>query len=111
MNVEQSYQVLGLTVDATLEEVKNSYRVLAKKYHPDVNAQDARSHDKFIEINQAYNLLIKIVKPTGAVFDRSKSESFAPSSSSGQNAPRTRIRVQKNQSLKIVLSLRMTKND
>ena len=95
MNVEQSYQVLGLTVDATLEDVKNSYRVLAKKYHPDVNPQDSRSHDKFIEINQAYNLLIKIVKPTGTRFPRTESESFASSSSSGKNAPRTRIRVQK----------------
>lgn len=95
MNVEQSYQVLGLTVDATLEEVKNSYRVLAKKYHPDVNPQDSRSHDKFIEINQAYNLLIKILKPTETRFERTESESFASSSSSGKNAPRTRIRVQK----------------
>ncbi len=48
MNVEESYRLLGLKAGATLEEVKQSYRILARKYHPDANPGDSRSHDKFI---------------------------------------------------------------
>lgn len=37
MNVEESYRLLGLKAGATLEEVKKSYRILARQYHPDAN--------------------------------------------------------------------------
>lgn len=93
MNIEESYRLLGLTVDATLEEVKQSYRRLARKYHPDVNPQDLKSHDKFIEINQAYNFLLGIAKTPGEKLDEVRS---ASASSSTKTPPQTRVTVKKS---------------
>lgn len=47
------YAVLGLTPEASDEEVKNAYRKLAMKYHPDKNPGDKVSEEKFKEINAA----------------------------------------------------------
>lgn len=51
------YQVLNLKPNATEAEIKRSYRVLAKRYHPDVNPNDAASADRFADIGEAYNVL------------------------------------------------------
>ncbi|CAI2373728.1 unnamed protein product [Moneuplotes crassus] len=54
------YKVLGLTSDATDEQIKNAYRKLAKKYHPDVNLSGKThepSAEKFREIAEAYAVL------------------------------------------------------
>lgn len=57
MNIGECYQILGISSAATLAEVKSSYRRLARQYHPDVNPGNARSHEQFIQINQAYQNL------------------------------------------------------
>lgn len=50
------YEVLGISKDATDQEIKKAYRSLAKKYHPDINkAPDAE--EKFKEVNEAYEVL------------------------------------------------------
>ena len=51
------YQVLGVKKDATEKEIKQAYRKLARKYHPDVNPGDTSTEDKFKEVNQAYEVL------------------------------------------------------
>ena len=48
------YQVLGVSPDATDEEIKQAYRRLAKKYHPDLNPGDEEAARKMQEINAAY---------------------------------------------------------
>lgn len=50
------YKVLGVSKNATLEEIKNAYRRLAKIYHPDVSA-DPDAEKKFKEIQKAYDTL------------------------------------------------------
>ena len=51
------HKTLGVSKDASLEEIKKAYRKLALKYHPDVNkSKDAEA--KFKEINHAYAVLI-----------------------------------------------------
>ena len=52
--IEDPYKVLGLTPDASDEEVKRAYRQLAKKYHPDLNPGDPVAAQKMQEVNAAY---------------------------------------------------------
>ena len=48
------YKVLGVSPDATDEEIKQAYRRLAKKYHPDLNPGDETAAKKMQEVNAAY---------------------------------------------------------
>ncbi len=48
------YEVLGVQRSATEQEVTNAYRKLAKKFHPDLNPNDANAQKKMAEINVAY---------------------------------------------------------
>jgi len=50
------YEILGVSRDATQEEIKQAYRRLVKKYHPDLN-KDSGSEEKFKEITEAYEVL------------------------------------------------------
>ena len=51
------YQTLGVKRDASDKDVKQAFRRLARKYHPDVNPGDKASEAKFKEVNQAYEVL------------------------------------------------------
>ena len=51
------YQTLGVTKTASQEEIKKAFRKLARQHHPDTNAGDKASEEKFKEINQAYETL------------------------------------------------------
>ncbi|HEX5016319.1 MAG TPA: DnaJ domain-containing protein, partial [Actinomycetes bacterium] len=51
------YAVLGVTKDASTDEIKKAYRKLARQYHPDKNAGDAKAEEKFKEISEAYDVL------------------------------------------------------
>ncbi len=51
------YAILGVSKDATDEELKKAYRKLAIKYHPDRNQGDKEAEEKFKEINEAYSVL------------------------------------------------------
>ncbi len=51
------YEILGVSRNASAEEIRRAYRQLARKYHPDANKGDSSSEDKFKEINEAYEVL------------------------------------------------------
>ena len=58
MNAERkALQVMGLTAEATLEQVKAKYKALVKQHHPDANGGDRSTEDKLREIIQAYKYL------------------------------------------------------
>ena len=62
------YDVLGVSRTASEDDVKKSFRRLAKKYHPDQNQNDPKAQERFSEINSAYEIVGDKVKR--AQFDR-----------------------------------------
>jgi curved DNA-binding protein len=57
MEFKDYYNVLGVNKTATDKELKQAYRKLARKHHPDVNPGDKASESRFKEINEAYEVL------------------------------------------------------
>jgi molecular chaperone DnaJ len=51
------YEVLGVSKDASLNDIKLAYRRLARKLHPDLNKTDPQAKEKFIELQEAYEVL------------------------------------------------------
>ncbi len=66
-NKRDYYEVLGVAKGASADEIKKSYRKLARKYHPDVS-EEADSEAKFKELNEAYEVLSDEQKKS--VYDR-----------------------------------------
>ena len=55
--VPNYYDILGISQNATQEEIKKSFRNLALKYHPDKNKNSEESNQKFMKIIEAYEVL------------------------------------------------------
>ncbi len=51
------YKILGLTKDASQEDIKKAYRKLARKYHPDLNPNNKEANKQFQQINEANEVL------------------------------------------------------
>jgi curved DNA-binding protein CbpA len=57
MLISEYYEILGLPVNSSIEEIKKAYRKKARLYHPDINhLPDAK--DKFIKVTEAYDFLM-----------------------------------------------------
>ena len=51
------FKILGVSKNATDKEIKNAFRKLARKFHPDLHPNDERAESEFKEINEAYEIL------------------------------------------------------
>src|SRR5437763_16584552 len=51
------YKILGVSKDASEKDIKQAYRQVARKYHPDVNPDNKEAEEKFKEINEANEAL------------------------------------------------------
>lgn len=69
------YEVLGVSRDATADDLKKAYRKLAVKYHPDKNPDDKTAEEKFKEVSEAYDVLSDEQKR--AAYDRYGHAAFA----------------------------------
>ncbi len=64
--MQDPYRVLGVSPQATDDEVKKAYRALAKKYHPDVNNGSAEAEARMKEVNEAYSTVMKLRREGGS---------------------------------------------
>src|SRR5260221_14762597 len=87
------YTTLGLSRDATEEDIKKSYRKMAMKHHPDRNPDDKGSEEKFKEAKEAYEVLTDAKKR--AAYDQFGHAGVDPSAGFGgrPGGPRGRGRV------------------
>lgn len=58
--MQDPYRILGVSPQASDDEVKKAYRALAKKYHPDVNNGSAQAEERMKEVNEAYSAIMKM---------------------------------------------------
>jgi len=63
--VTDLYGVLGVSEDASADDIKKAYRKLARQYHPDTNQGDAKAEERFKEISHAYDVLSDAEKRRG----------------------------------------------
>jgi hypothetical protein len=63
------YDLLGISEKATVEEIKKAFRTKAKQYHPDITS-DSDAKSKFIQIHEAYEILIH--HKTGLIYNNTK---------------------------------------
>lgn len=59
MTEKQCCELLGITKQATDDEVKKAYRIAAKKWHPDYNVGDEEASQRFVEITDAYRSILE----------------------------------------------------
>ena len=57
MDYKDYYKILGVQRGASQDDIKRSFRKLARKHHPDVNPGDKKAEERFKEINEAYEVL------------------------------------------------------
>lgn len=81
MAYKDYYATLGVSKNASQDEIKKAFKKLARKYHPDVN-KDPGAEEKFKEINEAYTVLSDPEKRQ--FYDRYGSEA---ASAGGQGPP------------------------
>lgn len=86
-NFRNYYDILGVSRDATAEEIKRSYRKLARQYHPDMNPGDKAAEEKFKDISEAYEVLSDTAKR--AQYDQF-SRFWNKGGFQGGNAPRSK---------------------
>jgi len=84
-NFKNYYQVLGLSPDASKEDIKHAYRIYALKFHPDKQNSDKFFEERFKEIKEAYDILFDDSKRKDYDFRYKKAMGYSAGSKSVPN--------------------------
>jgi curved DNA-binding protein CbpA len=84
MMTKDPYKALGLSRDASREDIRKAHRKLVRKYHPDANPEDPRAEERFKEVQRAYEVLSNEQKR------REYDERLRTSSTASPGRPRSR---------------------
>jgi len=76
--IEQARKLLGLGEDATRGEIRDAYRRLANRYHPDKSRDKKGNPEKMKEINRAYSIMISYCDSYRFPFSREEVEKMNP---------------------------------
>lgn len=83
--MENPYDILGVSRDASMDEVKKAYRKKARENHPDLNPGDAAAEERMNKINEAYD---RITNPEKYAASDARKRGYAgPSGPSGYGGP------------------------
>ena len=85
MDTKDYYETLGVSRETSQDDIKKSYRQLARKYHPDLNKGSKEAEDKFKEINEAYQVLSDPQKK--AEYDQVGHATFTPEDAASYKTP------------------------
>ncbi len=95
MNLADCYRLLGLRTGASYEEIKSSYRRLARQFHPDASPGNQHHAEKFIQLTDAYRHLIDSVSPLISSLKPTERQTRSPSPPAKQSqVPSTNLRQQ-----------------
>ncbi|MBQ6519663.1 MAG: DnaJ domain-containing protein [Anaerolineaceae bacterium] len=83
--IEDPYKVLGVSRDATQDEIKKAYRKMAKLYHPDLHPDDPDANKKMNDVNTAYDMLMNPDKYQAQRAQQARSTSYSNSSYGGSS--------------------------
>jgi molecular chaperone DnaJ len=83
MSKRDFYEILGVSKNASADEIKKAYRKVAMQFHPDRNPGDKASEEKFKEAAEAYEILSD--PDTKSQYDRFGHSAFGPGSRGGHN--------------------------
>ena len=78
--MENPYKILGISENASDEQIKEVYRELCKKYHPDLNPDGLsreEAEDKMAQINAAYDEIIKMRRSKQSSYNSYDSSSYS----------------------------------
>ncbi len=104
MGKNNYYDTLGVKKDATAEEIKKTYRKLAKELHPDANPDNKEAEERFKEVSEAYEILSDSEK-------RANYDQFGHNSRQSQNRQSYRYNRQVKVGETIVLGIPLTLED
>ncbi len=87
---EDLYQTLGVSRDATKDDIQKAYRKLARKYHPDFNPDDGKAKERFKRVQEAYDVLSDQEKRDaynryGNDFERIRTGGYQPGAGAGSS--------------------------
>lgn len=91
MDLTDYYRQLGLRNGAPLSKIKESYRRLARQFHPDLNPGDQQAQHKFIALTEAYKYLLEFAPTDEAVLSNSPPQTV--SNTETNVSPKVRVHV------------------